>query len=344
MPFDTPSLPTLIARASADIESSQALRRSDAAVMARVHSGAIYGLYQFLEWQFRQMFPDTADPENLVRHGVGRGVPRKEATFANGMVTVTGTPGSVIPAATQLTANGIVYAAVTGVTLASSTATLEVRAVLAGGQGNQIDGVELDFVSPVVGVQSTAVVEAAGLTGGTDLEDIDVYRARVLERFRWVPHGGNETDYVMWAKAQPGVTRAWCKRQWVGPGTVGVFVVNDDASPITLSPAELSIVAAGIEAYRPVTAELHVLTPVLVAVNYSVTVTPDTPAVRAAVESALQNLHSRESDLGVRLLRTHIAEAISGAVGEIDHALISPTSDVIPASGQLLVYGGVTWV
>lgn len=46
MPFDTPSLPTLITRASADIETSGTLRRSDADVIARVHAGGLYGVYR----------------------------------------------------------------------------------------------------------------------------------------------------------------------------------------------------------------------------------------------------------------------------------------------------------
>lgn len=345
MPFDVPNLPTLIARAGSDIEGSQSLRRSDAAVLARVHSGAAYGLYQYLAWQFAQLFPDTAEEEMLLRHGEGRGVYRKAATQAAGAVTVTGTTGAVVPAGTRLTtADDLLYEAIDGAVLVAGVATFNVRAVEPGLLGDQLAGTALQMVSPVVGVNSEALVAAAGLTGGTDIEDIAAYRARVLERYRLVPHGGNADDYVTWAKEQAGVTRAWTKRNWVGPGTVGVFVVNDAANPITPAAPELAAIKAGIEAKRPVTAELYVLAPVLVAVQYTIRVTPDTPRVRAAVESALQALHERESELGATLLRTHITEAISGAVGEVDHQLTVPAADVVPTASQLLVYGGVTWL
>ena len=95
---------------------------------------------------------------------------------------------------------------------------------------------------------------------------------------------------------------------------------------------------------RPVTAELYVLAPELVPVQYQISVTPDTPAVRAAVEAALQALHLRESEMGAALMRTHMAEAISGAAGEFDHELVQPAANVVPSAGQLLTYGGVTWL
>lgn len=343
MSFDTPNLPELITRASADIETSATLRRSDAVVLARVHSAAAYSLYKYLDWLYRQIFPDTADEENLLRHGIGRGAPRKAATQARGTVSVSGTPGARIDAGTRLTLAGIVYEATVGASLDNGTAEMAIVAVAAGVIGNQPAGTELDFVSPVLGVHSKATVTAGGLTGGTDIEDIDVYRERVIERFRWVPHGGNANDYVVWAKEQAGVTRAWCKPNWVGPGTVGVFVVNDAANPITLQQPALDAIKAGMLDMRPVTAELHVLSPQLVKVQYTISVTPDTPRVRSAVETALQALHARESNLGATLLLTHIAEAISGAVGEYDHRLIQPAANVVPQANQLLVYGGVTW-
>ncbi|MGD9759112.1 MAG: baseplate J/gp47 family protein [Comamonas sp.] len=345
MPFDVPNLPTLIARAGCDIEGSQSLRRSDAAVLARVHSGATYGLYQYLAWQFAQLFPDTAEEDMLLRHGAGRGVVRKSATQAHGPVAVKGTAGAVVPPGARLaTADGLLYEAVEGAVLVAGTASFEVQAIDVGLLGNQPAGAALQFVSPVAGVNSDALVAAAGLTGGTDIEDLEDYRDRVLERYRLVPHGGNADDYVTWAKEQAGVTRAWAKRNWVGPGTVGVFVVNDAATPITPAAPELAAIKAGIEAERPVTAELYVLAPVLIPVNYTTRVTPDTPRVRAAVESALQALHERESDLGAKLLHTHITEAISGAAGEVDHQLMEPAADVVPTAAQLLVYGGVTWL
>jgi uncharacterized phage protein gp47/JayE len=345
MPFDTPSLPALITRAGSDIEGSNALARSDAAVLARTHSGATYGLYEYLRWQFAQLFPDTAEEEMLLRHGHGRGVHRKQPTVAAGSVLFTGSAGAAVPAGTRLVNAGVLYEVIEGVSLpAAGKANAQVAAVEPGAAGNLAAGSVVDLVSPVLGVNSTAVVGAEGITGGTDLEPLEDYRLRVLERFRQVPHGGSGPDYVAWAKDQPGVTRAWVKRNLMGPGTVGVFVVND-ARPgsIRLSDAELEVVKAGIEASRPVTAELYLLSPELVPVHYKLDVMPDTPSVRAGVERSLQELHERESALGATLLHTHMAQAISNTEGEHDHVMHAPVDDVVPGAVELLVYGGVQW-
>lgn len=344
MAFETPSLPELIARTSADLEGSNAMRRSDAAVLARTHAATVYGLYQYLAWQFAQHRPDTCDEEHLAAHAADRNVLRKEASPASGFVAVVGNVGAEVNVGDRLERAGVLYEVVQGAVLSAGAAAVGVQAVDAGISGNQPAGAKLQFISPVLGVESVATVNADGLHGGTELEPIEEWRARVVEAFERVPHGGNVDDYVVWAKEQAGVTRAWVKRNWVGPGTVGVFVVNDAAEPITLSSVQLADVKAGMEPKRPVTAELHLLTPELVPVPYTLRVTPDTPAVRAAVEQSLQALHARNSELGGRLLHTHIGEAISGSRGEQDHELVSPAADVVPQPHQLLVYGGVTWM
>jgi uncharacterized phage protein gp47/JayE len=66
------------------------------------------------------------------------------------------------------------------------------------------------------------------LTGGTDQETDDELRLRVLTRIRQPPMGGDADDYVAWALAVPGVTRAWCSPLEMGIGTVTVRVMCDD--------------------------------------------------------------------------------------------------------------------
>lgn len=344
MPFNTPNLPTLITRTSADIDASDSLRRSDAAVIARAHSAVAFGLYGYLAWLYEQGFVDSAEEEALLRHGYEMKIDRKQPTYASGNVVVTGTTGSPIDETARLAINQILYEVTTPVILVDGTAIVNVRAVSTGIAGNQLPNTILEFSSPVTGVNSATVVDGNGLTGGTDLEDIEDYRARVLERKQKTPHGGNADDHETWAKEEAGVTRAWCKRNWVGPGTVAVFIVNDDADPITPNEQALNTVKAGIDKKRHVCGELYVLAPTLRPVNYILSVTPDTARVRAAVEYELKQLHAANSELGVRLLRTHITAAISSAAGEEDHNLVEPAGDVIPAQHELLEYGSVTWL
>ncbi|MCY1370952.1 hypothetical protein D9M69_580730 [compost metagenome] len=62
------------------------------------------------------------------------------------------------------------------------------------------------------------------------------------------------------------------------------------------------------------------------------------------VASALQDLLRREAKPGGTILRTHIAEAISTAVGETDHLLQLPAANVTHAAGEMAVFGSITWL
>src|SRR5690606_27956229 len=188
-----------------------------------------------------------------------------------------------------------------------------------------------------------AVIALGGLVGGTDQEPLERWRRRVVRAFRIQPHGGDLEDYVTWALEVPGVTRAWARGAWVGRGTVGVFVVRDDDEDIVPDAAELADVLAHIQSKRPVTAEVHVIAPTLVTVDYQVQLFPDSQVLRAQVEQALRELHLSEADLGARLYRSHMTAAISNVPGEVDHALLAPLADIVPQPFELPVFGGITW-
>ncbi|PHX39826.1 baseplate J protein [Pseudomonas sp. NZIPFR-PS2] len=345
MPFETPTLPVLVSRTQSDL-ASDALRRSDAQVLSRALSGTAYGLYGYLDWIAEQILPDTAGEETLERIANLRlSQPRKAAQPAEGTASFTAAAGRVVDVDTVMQSNdGRAYRITESVTTVAGTNTAKLEAVDAGMLGNIETGMVLTLIQPVEGLVSTFTVLAPGLIGGIAQESVESLRARVVRSYRVIPHGGSADDYETWALEVPGVTRAWCRRNFLGPGTVGVFVMrDDDANPIP-DPAQLAEVKAYIEPLRPVTAELYVLAPVQVPVVYQIRLTPDTSAVRAAVVVQLQDLHNREAGLGDTLLISHIRESISSATGETDHDLVLPAADVPSASNQLLTFGGCLWL
>ncbi|UQS91726.1 baseplate J/gp47 family protein [Pseudomonas chlororaphis subsp. piscium] len=345
MPFDTPTLPVLVDRTQSDL-ASDALRRSDAQVLARTLAGTAFGLYGYLDWIVDQILPDRADEETLERVAALRlAQPRKAAQPAAGSASFNAVAGAVLDADVVLQASdGRAYRVTTGVITVAGVNTAAVESVDAGTAGNADPGLVLQLVQPVAGVTNTFTVLAPGLTGGIAQESIESLRARVIRSYRVIPHGGSAQDYETWALEVPGVTRAWCWRNYLGPGTVGLFVMRDgEANPVP-NTAQLAEVKAHIEALRPVTAELYVLAPIRQQVFYSIRLIPDTGVVRAAVQAQLIDLHDREAGLGETLLLTHIAEAISGSAGETDHKLIAPVADVVAGTNQLLTFGGIAWL
>ncbi|MEM4988839.1 baseplate J/gp47 family protein [Collimonas sp. H4R21] len=360
MPFDTPSLPKLIERVSVDLsnKSTSSLRRADRQVLARTHAGASHGLHGHLSWNAKQILPDTADEEMLIRQGRLRlRQQRKDASSAFGTATVKGKVGAIVDEDVLMQSeDGRRYRVTSSVRLGAVSSSVEVEAMVAGSDGNLPAGAKLSMVSPVLDVEDDGVVNAPGISGGSQQETIEEYRQRVMRSYQRVPHGGNAGDYVDWALEVPGVTRAWCVRAYMGPGTVGVFFMRDNDDEPVPDENEIKLVADHINAVnvRPVTAEIYVQAPPQVRVAFVIELDPDSSVTRAAVEASLRDLLKREEegaaaipqsevDKPRRIPLTHIAEAISGSPGEYDHKLIKPTTDIILPGHAIAIFGGITW-
>ena len=123
MPFNRPPLDLLIARSAASMQSrfpgtDAVLRRSLTGIVARMSAGTEHGLYGYLDWLARQLMPDTAEEEHLERWASIWGVSRKAAGHASGDVSITGTPGAVLPEGTIcLRSDAVRYAVVSDATV-----------------------------------------------------------------------------------------------------------------------------------------------------------------------------------------------------------------------------------
>lgn len=344
--LNRPTLSELVARVRADLLSrlnvSDVLRRADFEVYARVLAAIAHGLYGWLAWASRQVFPDSAESEYLDRWAGVWNIPRKPAAAATGTATFAISAGAVIPIGAVLQAlDGVQYVTTASAVVSGSTATASIEAVEAAAAGNRDAGQVLTLVSPIPGVQPTAT--AGALSGGADVEDDDALRARLLTRIRQLPQGGSAGDYVAWALAVPGVTRAWCSAGELGPGSVAVRFVRDGDASIIPDSAEVATVAAYIDTRRPVTASVTVSAPVALPINLTIHVSPDTADVRAAVADELADLLLREASPGGAVLLSHLRAAVSAAAGEVDNAVIAPSADIAVPVGSLAVLGVITW-
>lgn len=243
------------------------------------------------------------------------------------------------------TDDAIVDGTVTWRYIAAGTAAVlaPVTASLAGLDGCCDAGVELAFESPIAGADSSAIVDVDALVGGTDQEAIEDLRIRLLERMRDPPHGGNQADYVAWAKEIAGVTRAWCYPMEDGPGTVTVRFVRDNDASIFPDAGEVTAVQTHIDEVRPVTADVTVEAPVDDPIAMTISITPDTSVTRAAVEAELEDLLFRTAEPGVTTLLSQLEIAVGTAEGVTDFAITVPATDVVHATGYLATLGTITW-
>jgi uncharacterized phage protein gp47/JayE len=217
-----------------------------------------------------------------------------------------------------------------------------VEAFEAGVAGNLPGGVKLSWVSPPTGVQPQVTVQAPGLQGGVDLESDESLRQRLLRRIQKPPQGGSKSDYEAWALAVSGVGKAWVFPQQFGEGTVGVAVAAAGLDPI---PTAFLVedVQELLDERRPVTAQPTAWAPEALAVPLTIALTPDTLALRNAVEDSLTDLMLREGEPGGVITRAQMDAAIATSPGWQSHLLLSPGSDVVIGPNQLPVLGVITW-
>ena len=348
MSFSRPTRSDVIARMRADVDgrlpgADSRMPRSLIDVLLRTYTGAIDGLYGYLDSIAAASIYDTATGTVLERWAGIWGVQRKGSLPAAGSVTLSGVDGSVvIDQAVLLRADGAEFLVSGPVALTGGAATTRVTASAAGAAGNTLAGTALGFASPSAGVAASAVVAAPGIVGGGDEESDAELLARFLARIRQAPNGGSQADYLAWALAQPDVTRAWVYPGWTGAGTVGLAFVMDGRPDIFPLTADVDAMAAAIAPLRPVTADVVVFAPTPQPVNFILGVTPAT--AKPAVIAELTDLFAREAAPVGTILISHIREAISVALGVTDYDLRAPVANVAGAPGAMPVLVTIGWI
>lgn len=259
-------------------------------VLAKVLAGVYVTLFKYAGFSLLQQFISTATIEETVINGVairplvewgrmvGVGDPlaatQAELEFSVAVLTQTGS----LPGGSQLlhAATGVVFRTIGAVTLDQSAVVFIARASSdqgggdgSGSVGNLEPGQVLQFASPLPNVARDAIVTAM-IVEGADAELEDVYRGRVLTRFRRRPQGGAYSDYQQWGTSVAGIHAVY---PYTGaPGEIDVYVEAIDGPDGIPSEPQLAAVLdainfdpdefpspTGLANRRPVNAAINVL-------------------------------------------------------------------------------------
>lgn len=363
MSFSRPSLDQLIDRVKSDIKSTvgivNILRRSFFSAISRAMGGLAHLLYGYLDYISLQVFPDTADAENLENWCRIWKIERKESTYANFNILVTGAPGAtVIPGTIYQRSDGLRYTVDSEILIGAGGSSVgALTAVMPGSTYNNLAGDIISLLSPVANIDSDAVVDSIVIEA-EDTESDELLRSRLLTRLRLPPLGGSANDYIQWALEVPGVTRAWVLPLYTGPGTVSVSFVDDSQDPIIPGAAKVQEVQEYIDLLKPVTALFTAFAPTAAPMTMTISIQPNTLEVHDNVISELQDMIKRDATLagsykapGVSndgsILLSKINQAISIAVGvddfNIDLINGNVPANVVPNNGELVTLGDITW-
>ncbi|SPP32305.1 hypothetical protein ARAF_2346 [Arsenophonus endosymbiont of Aleurodicus floccissimus] len=331
--FSCPTLPQLIDTLRGDLltrfNEDSVLRHLDAEVYTRVQAAAIHTLYGYIDYLARNILPDLADEDWLTRHGNIKRCPRKGATKASGFVHWEGVQNAIsLPADTAIHRDdGQIYTTTASATSAKGVFRVPVVAKSSGQAGNCEDGIALRLATPISGLSSTGYAD--NIRTGTDIEDLDSWRQRIMAHWYDTPQGRADSDYVRWAKEILGINRAWTHRHKNGIGTIGVMAASDDVDNPAPTEKILTKVKEHIVPFAPVAGSGLTVFPVTAkTVPVSIALSTDTPEIRAAVIVEIKAFLQREGEPGSKLFLSRLAEAISLAAGEVTHRLIALTADI----------------
>lgn len=288
-----------------------------------------------LDLAVQMIFPQFATGEFLDYHGEARGIIRKEAIPASGIITVIGESGTVISEgdlfATMETSENdesVSYAASTTYTIPESgTIDINVECTESGIAGNVSANSIIIIETENDGI--TSCTNAAAFDNGVDEEDDETYQNRILEydQAKETSFSGSISDYKRWANEVQGVGDCTVIPASDESGTVTIVVVDGNGNPVTeevcedvynyiMSPDDPDSRLA------PINALLSVISPSVLALTITATVELDdsdiTTVTNLFYEEMKKYLSVAKEDHEIRI--TQVGKALGNTSGIYDYS------------------------
>lgn len=176
-------------------------------------------------------FPQTSYGVYLEYIGEGKGIFKNPATKSTGTIKVKGTPetiiekGKIVSTAATEEKEGIEFEFTeTKIIDMTGIAYVNAKCLKEGTIGNAQPNTIKVLISPINGVES--ITNEEKFSGGTEIEDEEHFRERILDAELEENLSGADSDYIKWTKEVSGVGSAWVISEWNGHGTVKVLILD----------------------------------------------------------------------------------------------------------------------
>ena len=325
----------------------QAGEGCDLSVRLYALAAQVYALHAQADWVARQAFPQTAEGTYLDRHAQLRGLERKAAVAAAGVVRFsvgeTWDYDRDIPQGTVCMTAGLVrFATTQPARLLAGTLYVDVpvQALEAGAAGNVAAGTILSMAVAPTGVSACTNPEPCA--GGADQEGDEDLRQRVLESFKRLPNGANAAYYQQQAMSFGQVAAAQVISRPRGTGTVDVVVASLAGEPEEALLEELSDY---FQARREIVVDVQVRGPELRTVDLTLRVAPaegwSFEEAEQQVRQAIQGWFTGKL-LGQGVLRAQIGALVYACEGVANYVVDAPANDLDAQTDGLPVLGELT--
>ena len=303
---------------------------SDIDIRMKLLAGEIFSGEVNLDFIRRQMFAATAEGEYLDRHAEDRGLSRKPAVKATGIVTfyvneardedITIPVGSIV-AASDVT--GCRFVTTSGGTLAAGSVRVSLPCIAeTGGSRCNVAAEAIDvMVTNVIGIDG--VKNTGETSGGVDRESDEELRERILETYKSGSNGTNAAYYRKLAENVDGVKSAKVISRARGAGTVNVNIAGYDD---VVSQSKVNEVQALLNDKRELNVDILVAAASKVYVTLGLYLTVESGfsfnKVKNAVTAALGE-YIASLGVGDDVLETRLGQAIMEVDGVYDYRWMS---------------------
>ena len=330
-------------------DTSPLLEKSFVKTIGYAIAGIAATLWQLAVWIYKQCFPQTCELSVLKLWGDLVDVTYNQGQNANLTILLNKVSASYLASGTiyKNLETGLIYKTISQANTENGQIIATVQCTTPKEIGNLQTGTMLHIANPLDGIPSTATVVETKIEGTSD-EDVEVYRKRVLTRYRSRAQGGSALDYYNWGMEVQGIvdvlpyvlTEGLVSIYLVGLGsgrnrnvsgslTPNPFPVWNDGVFQEFSGSGLLLQVAksiegsedGLHDRRPMTARVQLLQPFYSGYSISITGLTDTSFSQQIKEALVSIFDTRRPHIQVLNYKPSIAkinkQSLSATVQEI---------------------------
>ena len=242
----------------------------DAAIRADGTASVVDGLYSHQSYIQKQLFIASADEPFLYVHAAELGLPRLGGTLASGTVTALSNVKLTLTAGSKLTDGKSHYwLVVTDIVVNANTPTIVNVIAEQNGVSWNTDG-SLYWLNPKAGLNGTVTEVSIG--GGSDQEELEAWRARLLARKQLGLSRDREADLISFMKGVAGVKHVYVYPKRRGLGSLDVAITAVGNPPTLPSASLIANAQTALDEYAGFWADCRVYAPTIQSVNMTAVV------------------------------------------------------------------------